>query len=160
MYQQAPYYYTGPGAAASSQTPYGVRPYGDAQYGYQPQAAQQPVQYSQAPQTQMPQQPMLRSLPGCIVEVEDDMRRCDVPKDGIAVFPMANESCIYVRTWNLDGTIATKRYVPAVEDAVESTDASQSLMDVLNQRFDKLEAMLPQQNAKTTRTTAKGGANG
>lgn len=156
MYQPTmPYnYYANPGIAAP-QTPYGSRPYGDVQYGY---PAQQAVQYGQAPQTQLPQQPMLRNLPGCVVEVEDDMRRCDVPKDGIAVFPMADESCIYVRTWNLDGTIATKRYVPVAEDTPAGTTAQPSLMDVLNQRFDKLEAMLPQKSpAKTSRTSSTKG---
>lgn len=48
-----------------------------------------------------------------IVNRLEDITPNDVPMDGTSgIFPLSDNSAIYVKSWNTDGTIKTIKYVP------------------------------------------------
>lgn len=50
-----------------------------------------------------------------IVNRLEDITPNDVPMDGTTgIFPLSDNSAIYVKSWNTDGTIKTIKYVPEV----------------------------------------------
>lgn len=136
---------------------YQPQPFGNVQY---PQPYQSPVsQYPQMQAAQQPQatQPTTQYIIGRVIESTDDMRSCTVPLDGVAVFPMRDESCIYTRSYNMDGTIATKRFTP---EQVAAAASQPDIFEVVNERFDKLESMLQQPTTSTAKKSTNRSAKG
>lgn len=54
-----------------------------------------------------------QSIPGRLVNNLDEITPQEVPMDGsVSLFPQADYSAIYAKTWTKDGTIATVKFIP------------------------------------------------
>ena len=108
-----------------------------AGYPYQ-QYPNYPSYMAQNPQIQQPQQmPYATGLNGKIVDSEDMVRATEVPIGGYGIFPKADLSEIYIKTWNSNGTTQIVTFKPflQIEDKTQKTDFSETLMN----RIDSLE---------------------
>lgn len=102
--------------------------------GYQP-VYQQPVQYQQ-PQYQ-PTQP--QGLPGKVVESYEIVKTTEVPIGSSAIFPQADMSAIYYKTWLSDGSTKIVTYKPEIKETPKpiDTDIIASLQDI----YDSIDAL-------------------
>ena len=114
---------------------------------------------SQTYQNPYVQQPSrFQSIPGRLVNNLDEITPQEVPMDGsVSLFPQADYSAIYAKTWTKDGTIATVKFIPEQPQMEPQKSPLEERLDRIDQRFDKLEKMLsnrnkpyrkPQQNKK------------
>ena len=114
---------------------YGYNPYYQTylpQPYMQPQTAQSPVQQVQTQASQ--------SLVGHIVTANDQIPVSEVPQNGTpAYFPMQDGSSILAKSWQPDGTIATVRYIPEVQ---QSQPQEPSQQDEILKRLDSMEQKL------------------
>ena len=114
----------------------GNYPYNYAnQYVPQPQP-QQFISQPMAPQTQQPQ-----SLNGKIVDSEDVVKATEVPIGGYGIFPKADLSEIYIKSWNSNGTtsIITFKPIAPEENPTSATQQEKSMSNVLIQKITELE---------------------
>lgn len=92
----------------------------------------------------------ITGIPGRVVASPQEIKPNDIPMDGsAAIFPMADDSCIYAKCWAADGGIQTIRYIPEkVAQAAQNQGPSE--FDQVMTRLDKIEQMLGQryQNKK------------
>ena len=98
-----------------------------------------------APQMPMSTQPMMQpsappqtlGLNGKIVDSEDVVKATEVPIGGYGIFPKADLSEIYVKTWNNNGTTSVITFQPIV--TLQKTKANNINNSVLSQLFQKIE---------------------
>lgn len=126
---------------------YSNYPYNGNQYGNQYQTSQMPIM------TQIPQyQPQMQTgLQGKIVENEDVVKVTDVPIGGYGIFPKADFSEIYIKTWNGNGTTSILTFQPIIKQEVEKTSESNSsnvILEKIKQLEEKIDmlANLPKVN--------------
>lgn len=82
-------------------------------------------------------------LAGRVVNKLDDILPNEVPMDGTSsLFPLQDESAIFVKSWNADGTIRTVKYLREVTDIPKKkpSDPIEELKNYIDERFNKLEA--------------------
>ncbi len=115
-------------------------------YNQQNQISNQYPQYQQYPQ-QAPQQ--MQSLNGKFVDSIDVVKATEVPMGGSGIFPKADLSEIYIKSWNPDGTTRVLTFKPAVERPEASTTSENGLsrdildqLETLNKKLDKLSSDL------------------
>lgn len=66
--------------------------------------------------TPPPQTQHLLAIPGRVINNPDEVKPNEIPNDGsFGVFPMADQSAIYLKCWGSEGLIKTIKYVQAVE---------------------------------------------
>ena len=88
-----------------------------------------------------------QSIPGRTVNNLDEITPQEVPMDGsVSLFPQADYSAIYAKTWTKDGTIATVKYVPEQPQMEPQKSPLEERLDRIDQRFDKLEKMIASRN--------------
>lgn len=101
-------------------------------YGAQPSGFQRPAQ-------QMPQ----NYIPGRTVASSDEITPQEIPMDGsLSLFPKIDQSCVYGKSWNPDGTIKTVKFVPEIEAEPITDLATPDISDVLQeiiQRLNRIE---------------------
>ena len=124
---------------------YGYNPY----QTYLPQVPQTtpwncPRPYTQSQTTQMPVQSIQTQsnpqLLGHTVTANDQIPVSEVPQNGTpAYFPMRDGSSILVKSWQPDGTIATVRYIPEVQ---QSQHQEPSQQDEILMRLESLESKI------------------
>ena len=128
---------------------------GGAQYQQQlqPPMSQQ-VQPQMQPTLQMPQ---ALGLNGKIVDGEEMVKATEVPIGGYGIFPKADMSEIFIKTWNSNGTTSIVCYRPYVKpEPVEQkllvdNNASSAILDKINQLECKIDTILstkPQKEEK------------
>ena len=87
-----------------------------------PQYQQQGMYYPQQPQyysqqiNSIPQN--INVLNGKVVDSEDMVRIQEIPLGGYGIFPKADMSNIYLKTWNNDGTTKIISYIPVVDTTI------------------------------------------
>lgn len=98
-------------------------------FQYQPymQNAMQPQQYISQP---------VQGINGKIVDGVDVVKATEVPSNGYGVFPKADLSEIYVKSWNSSGNTSIITFRPVAETA--ETD----VLKVIEERFDQLESKI------------------
>ena len=124
--------------------------FGQVQPPYIPPAQTSRPQPTQ-PATQMTYIP--NYISGRVVNGPDEITPQEIPMDGtLSLFPQQDQSCIFAKSWNADGTIKTIRYVPEVmsdpsvpEDLVPNV--SDILQDVIK-RLDRIEKNTTYHNRK------------
>jgi hypothetical protein len=87
----------------------------------------------------MPQQPQIQQqqyLNGKIVDSADVVKATEVPIGGYGVFPKADLSEVYIKSWNNNGTTSIITFKPA---SPEPAPAAQNLNDILLQKIEGLE---------------------
>lgn len=107
--------------------------------------------YIAGKQTQNPYQNQqinrFQSIPGRLVNNLDEITPQEVPMDGsVSLFPQADYSAIYAKTWTKDGTIATVKFIPEQPQMEPQKSPLEERLDRIDQRFDKLEKMLSNRN--------------
>ena len=108
-----------------------------------------PVPMQTLPQT-APQ-----GLHGRLVNGVQDITINDLPSDGsMGVFPAADGSANYVRSWNGDGTTRTTEYRPVgADDNAVADDPLAQIMSTLSDIQDTVNALQVEIKPKTTRRT-------
>ena len=108
-----------------------------------------PYQYqvqTPAPVIQQPPQPQTPVLNGKIVDSEDVVRVTEVPMGGYGIFPKADMSEIYIKSWNNNGTTRIIKYEPA--EASENAEAEgtgvliSQLMDKVSGLEEKIDSLI------------------
>lgn len=110
---------------------YSNYPYGGNQYNnqYQPQIPTM---------TQAQYQPQIQTgLQGKIVESEDVVKVTDVPMGGYGIFPKADFSEIYIKTWNGNGTTSILTFQPVIKQEAEKEQETNN--SVILERISQLE---------------------
>lgn len=113
-------------------------------------------QYQQSSMMQQQQQftpQMQMGIQGKIVDGEDVVKATDVPVGGYGVFPKADLSEVYIKTWNPNGTTSVTTFKPVVpQEKVKQEDINNLLLNKMQQLEDKLDAILKPVQAATTET--------
>lgn len=102
-------------------------------------SSQQQIMQQQSQAMQM-QQPM--TLQGKMVDGEDIVKVTDVPMGGYGVFPKADFSEVYIKSWNSNGTTNIVTYKPTFKETPKEDDTNTVLLDKMNQLEQKLDAIL------------------
>lgn len=115
-------------------------------------------QYSQSTLPQAPQQPQYSlpqstSLQGKVVDGEDIVRATEVPFGGYGVFPKADLSEIYIKSWNNDGTTRVITYKPTILNEEKQVDTTTILLDKINNIESKLDAITERYSASGQKIT-------
>ena len=88
------------------------------------------------------------NLLGKIVDGEDIVKATEVPLGSFGVFPKADLSEIYVKTWNSDGTAQIKKYKTVQEEAKQEEDINALLLTKLTDIEKKLNSITPSEKRK------------
>lgn len=116
----------------------------------EPQNQQSRVDYQ--PQQQVQEQPKMNTVPCGIISSESDITPGDVPMNGgFGMFMQKDLSAIYIKQWQSDGKIYTKKYIESVEEApvmtVTPVDQTSSRLDRLEDGLLKLYSAIEQMQA-------------
>lgn len=111
-----------------------------------PQYPQQQVYYPQQPQYYSQQvnntSPSISMLNGKIVDSEDMVRIQEIPLGGYGIYPKADMSNIFLKTWNNDGTTKVISYVPVVDSVLQdSTPDKSNYEDSLKEVYNAIERL-------------------
>lgn len=145
-----PNYYTGTGY-----------PYMNNQYMQTQQMQPQMQMPQQVPQQQNPQM----GLNGKIVDSADMVRATEVPIGSYGIFPKADLSEIYIKSWNSNGTTSIITFKPIVPETITPAqegnqgDISQVLQKI-EMLENKLDAFIMESKATTTGVKKEVNANG
>ena len=116
-------------------------------------------QYPNGPMLSSQQQIMQQNngLQGKIVDGEDIVRVTDVPMGGYGIFPKADFSEVYIKSWNSNGTTSVMCYrpyskpEPTEQKLLVDNNASSTILDKIDQLEYKIDAILstkPQEEHK------------
>lgn len=128
---------------------YGYNPY----QTYLPQSPWQgPQPYTQPQTAQLPvQQVQTQANPplvGHIVTANDQIPVSEVPQNGTpAYFPMQDGSSILAKSWQPDGTIATVRYIPEVQQSQPQEPSQQDEILRMEDKDNTIAELRSQVNA-------------
>lgn len=119
---------------------------------------QQPLQPSYPINNQPAPQP--QSLNGKIVDSEDVVRATEVPIGGYGIFPKADLSEIYIKSWNNNGTTSVITFRPIMPEPPIVQKDNGELTNLLLQKIEVLENKLdmfltPQEQHQSAQQTKK-----
>lgn len=86
-----------------------------------------------------------QGLNGKIVDSEDVVKATEVPIGGYGIFPKADLSEIYIKSWNNNGTtsvITFKPIIPEPQQAGQTNSENNEISNLLLQKIDLLENKL------------------
>lgn len=109
-------------------------------FGVNPYLQQQPnYSYQQAPAAPN----STNILNGKIVDSEDMVKATEVPIGGFGIFPKADLSEIYIKSWNNNGTTNLITFKPYIPPAAEKNNNSNNLVDfaIVNEILEKVSAL-------------------
>lgn len=115
------------------------------------------------PQTQnyMPMnQPSPQLLNGKVVDSADVVRATEVPIGGYGIFPKADLSEIYIKSWNNNGTTSIITFIPVPSEAPVEVQQQQdnTIIEILNKINNlevKIDSLSNHNNSITTTETIK-----
>ncbi|AXF52492.1 MAG: hypothetical protein [Caudoviricetes sp.] len=122
----------------------GYNPYNNMSYPqYQQMPNQQNYQMNGNPQSNPQNQIQNQGLNGKIVDSEDVVKATEVPIGGYGIFPRADLSEIYIKSWNNNGTTSIITFKPvAPEPMTTDNNEVQNLNNILLQKINLLENKL------------------
>lgn len=127
-------------------------------YGYMNQYVPQPQpqQFLSQPIQPQPQVQQSQSLNGKIVDSEDVVKATEVPIGGYGIFPKADLSEIYIKSWNNNGTTSVITFKPIIPEP-QTTQETGELTNLLLRKIEILENKLDKflVPMETTTTTTK-----
>ena len=107
--------------------------YGNYSYG---------AAYPQA--VNLPTQNLNQSLLGKVVDGEDVVKATEVPFGGYGVFPKADLSELYIKSWNNDGTTKITTFKPVeMAPEPEPVDTTKIILDKITEIENKLNSLIP-----------------
>ena len=81
-----------------------------------------------------------QSIPGRTVNNLDEITPQEVPMDGsVSLFPQADYSAIYAKTWTKDGTIATMKFIPEKQEPAPTPNFLEEKINKIDKRISSLE---------------------
>lgn len=80
-------------------------------------------QYPQPPQPPIQPQSLQANLNGKIVDSEDVVKATEVPIGGYGIFPKADLSEIYIKSWNNNGTTSIITFIPQPKEEMKEAVA-------------------------------------
>lgn len=116
-------------------------------YQNYPYAAATPYQSQPAPAPQ--------PLNGKLVDSEDIVRATEVPIGGYGVFPKADLSEIYIKSWNQNGTTNIVTFKPVIPPPIEEGNSNKEILERIKNLENKMDEIL----AKEPPKVQKGRAN-
>ena len=102
-------------------------------------------QYPNGPMLSSQQQIMQQNngLQGKIVDGEDIVRVTDVPMGGYGIFPKADFSEVYIKSWNSNGTTNIVTYKPVVTTPeTPKEDTTNILLEKMNTLEEKIDLII------------------
>lgn len=109
------------------------------QYGY-PYGTMQTMPNPQ-PNNRM-NQPQRIQINGRLVNSDNEIMPQEIPMDGsVSLFPAADYSCIYAKSWTANGTIQTVKFIPAVE-IPDTAPAKEEPYAPVMERLNNIEGMI------------------
>ena len=96
--------------------------------------------------TQPMMPPSSMQLNGKIVDSEEMVRATEVPMGSYGIFPKADMSEVFIKTWNPNGTTSIMNYKPAA--AADSMDARNYQQPLLEDNSDKIIDRIEQMEMK------------
>ncbi len=117
-------------------------------------------QYIPQAQNYMPMnQPSPQLLNGKVVDSADVVRATEVPIGGYGIFPKADLSEIYIKSWNNNGTTSIITFIPVPSEApVEVQQQDNTIIEILNKINNlevKIDSLSNHNNSITTTETIK-----
>lgn len=105
---------------------------------YQNNAQQYQAQTVQQYQTVQPQQPMIY---GKVVESAEIAKNQEIPIGSTYVFPQADLSAIYLKSWNSDGSTKVITYSPVSPEETKSQPKNEyaELLSNIQMKIDELD---------------------
>lgn len=88
------------------------------------------------------------SLQGKVVDSEEMVKASEVTFGGYGIFPKADLSAIYIKTWNNNGSTSIVTYKPEIKE--KEIDSNQILLDKIQAIEDKIDTIV-----NTKKTTGK-----
>lgn len=89
-----------------------------------------------------PFNPQPQSLNGKIVDSEDVVRATEVPIGGYGIFPKADLSEIYIKSWNNNGTTSVITFRPIIPEPSAVQKDNGELTNLLLQKIELLDNKL------------------
>lgn len=124
---------------------YSNYPYGNTYPQQMQQQVQQPPQYNNNNNN-------TNILQGKIVDSEEMVKVTEVPFGGYGIFPKADFSEIYVKTWNNNGTTQINTFCPIVTQKKEEVDTQALILTKITELENKLDNFIGNKNNTTTST--------
>lgn len=94
---------------------------------------------------------MVPNLQGKVVDSIEVARGAEVPIGGYGVFPKADLSEIYIKSWNNNGTTSVMTFRPIVEERKETVEEQ---INKLREEIAEVRAMIPNQTVAPSQNTA------
>jgi len=120
------------------------------QYGVQPSYVQ-PNYYQQQYQPVL-SQPQLN---GKVVDSVDIVKATEVPIGSFGIYPKADQTEIYLKTWNVDGTTKITTYIPIVNQLEEKTNSYVDDLEYIKKQITdlskKIDSIKPTSSTPMTR---------
>ena len=82
------------------------------------------------------------TIPGKVVEGEEVVKVIEVPFGGYSVFPKADLSEIYIKSWNNNGTTQVTSYKPVTNDKKEEVDTNALLLEKMKEIESKIDNII------------------
>lgn len=107
------------------------------------------------------QQPQIvATLNGKMVDGEEMVRATEVPIGGFGVFPKADLSEIYIKSWNPNGTTSVLSYRPVLQQqqtqqAQIEDNSTQQILERISALENKIDAALAQSSNQTSQVGVK-----
>lgn len=81
---------------------------------------------------------------GKLVDGEEVVKATEVPFGGYGVFPKADLSELYIKSWNNDGTTKIITFKPVVEEPeLDPVDTNKIILDKITEIENKLNSLIP-----------------
>lgn len=81
---------------------------------------------------------------GKLVDGEEVVKATEVPFGGYGVFPKADLSELYIKSWNNDGTTKITTFKPVVEEPeLDPVDTNKIILDKITEIENKLNSLIP-----------------
>lgn len=91
-----------------------------------------------------------QNLLGKVVDGEEVVKATEVPFGGYGVFPKADLTELYVKSWNNDGTTKIITYKPVVTEEEAKPDYNQILLEKVTEIENKLNNLIQPTPARAT----------
>lgn len=107
----------------------------------------QPVQTNSTNQNAETQENSRQTVPCGIIVEETDIKPADVPMNGgFGMFMRKDLSAIYIKQWQSDGKIYTKKYIEDPSENVPTgiNSVNDDVLDKMNSRFEQIESAIYQ----------------
>lgn len=95
----------------------------------------------------------MNTLSGKVVDGGEVVKATEVPFGGYGIFPKADLTEIYIKSWNSDGTTKMITYKPVVEETKEQVDTTKLLLEKIQKIEEKLDSLVKKPEVEKRKET-------